>query len=190
MNKLLKSLIASAFMVSLAAPVAAEGLSEKGVMVGFSMANASGDDADAADSSSVSGFAVGGFGVMELSANLGVRAEAWFIQKGYEVLSSPVSLGYIEVPVMAQYKMPVSGLDINLFGGPFMSYLVSADNDGTDVKDSFKSMDYGIQAGVGAVIQQQYTVDLRYSMGLSEIVDGGNTDVKNSGILLSGGYLF
>ena len=191
MNKLLKSLIASAFMVSLAAPVAAEGLSEKGVMVGFSMANASGDAIDAADPSSVNGFAVGGFGVMEISADLGVRAEAWFIQKGYETASTPMTLSYIEVPVMAQYKMPVSGLDVNLFGGPFMSYLVSADFDGTDAIDTFKSMDYGIQIGAGAVIQQQYTVDLRYSMGLSKIVDAaGDPDVKNSGILLSGGYLF
>ena len=191
MNKLLKFLITSAFMVSLAAPVAAGGLAEKGAMVGFSMANVSGDAIDSADPSSVNGFAVGGFGVMELSSDLGLRAEAWYIQKGYEISSTPMTLSYIEVPVMAQYKMPVSGLDVNLFGGPFVSFLMSADADGTDAKDTFNSMDYGVQVGAGAVIQQRYTVDLRYSMGLSKIIDAaGDPDVKNSGLLLSGGYLF
>ena len=197
MNNLLKSLIASAFMVSLAAPVAAEGLSDKGVLLGFSMSNVGGDDAETTGTSNVSrkGFAVGGFGVWDINNDIGIRTEAWYIQKGYAVdtagTETPYDLSYVEVPIMAQYKMPMANLKVNLFGGPYLGFLLSADSDGTDFKDNLKSMDYGIQLGAGVVIQQQYTVDLRYSMGLTSFDDTANpSDVTNTGFLLSGGYMF
>jgi len=190
MKQTLKSFAFSALVLSfLSAPAFAAGMTEKGVKAGINMANLTGDDVS--DNSNKMGFTVGGFGVWDMGNNLSVQIDALYTQKGAEFTGATLSQNYIDVPVMARYSMPVSGMNVNLLAGPYLGLLLSADYDGTDTKDTTTSMDYGLQFGASTIVQKQYLIDVRYSMGLVTIDDTSPAaDVKHSGILITGGYLF
>ena len=174
----------------------AAGLTSRGVELGLNMANFSGADAQpaGATNSSRPGVSVGAFGVWGFNDKLSLQSEALYTQKGVtqEVLGikNPIALSYLVVPMTMQYAVPMSGLKLNLFGGPYMGILLSADSNGTNIKNNLKTLDYGLQFGVGTIIQKKYLINARYSMGLASINNVANTDMKNSGILVSGGYLF
>lgn len=198
MKHLVKSFVlGSVVSTCLVGTASAAELMDKGVKLGLNMASVTGADAEPAGvtNSSRTGFSIGGFGTWGLNDKLSIQSEALYTQKGVVMSAAgtetPLSLSYLEVPISMQYSMPVSGLNINLFAGPYMGMLLSADSDGTDVKDNTKAFDYGFQLGAGTIINKKYSLDARYSMGLASIDDSGaEADMKNSGILISGGYLF
>lgn len=172
-------------------------LTAKGLELGLNMANFHGTDAQPAGvtNSSRAGVSVGAFSVWGFTDKLSLQSEALYIQKGVtrqiSGTNTPVTLSYLEIPMTMQYSFPVSGLKLNLFGGPYMGVLLSADSNGTDIKSTTKTLDYGMQFGVGTIIKKKYLFDARYSMGLASIDNSGSSaDMKNSGILVTSGYLF
>ncbi len=60
-------------------------------------------------------------------------------------------------------------------------------------KDSFKSLDYGLNVGAGYNLNEQMTLDLRYYIGLAQLqkdLATGESASHNAGVLLSFGYKF
>lgn len=94
--------------------------------------------------------------------------------------------------------------NLSLEAGPQLGILVSAkekyeENMGgvitssdEDVKDSFKSIDFGFNVGAGYDFTEHFGAGVRYNIGLSNIADAGESDFKlnNSVLSLSVGYKF
>ncbi|MCD4735624.1 MAG: PorT family protein [Bacteroidales bacterium] len=160
-----------------------------GPKVGLNLANMSGDDVE--DNSMLVGFFVGGLANYGISDLFSVQAELLYDTKGtmYETTNAnnetekiANSLGYLSIPILA--KATFGSGDIKFFGvlGPQIGFLMSAKFDGESemtfgnttikYKDNFKSTDFGLTFGAGALIPvggMKMTVDARYTLGLTSI---------------------
>lgn len=115
-------------------------------------------------------------------------------------------LNYLQIPVMAKFYVS-EGLSLEV--GPQIGFLLSADvendystiDNGTvidsgsieiDYKDYMKSVDFGLNFGLGYKLDSGLNFGLRYNLGLNDVydVDGSNTEIKNRVLQLSVGYNF
>lgn len=106
---------------------------------------------------------------------------------------------YINIPLMFKYY-PES--KFYLEAGPQLGILTAAkvevevEGFGSaedDVKDFFKSVDFGFNLGLGYNFSKHVTANARYNFGLSNIADtepGDNSKIKNSVFSISLGYIF
>lgn len=81
----------------------------------------------------------------------------------------------------------------NLQAGPQIGFLMSASADSKDVKDSFKSLDFGLNLGAGYDLTEKLFLEARYNLGLAQTqkdLGAGETAAKNAVIQLSLGYKF
>ena len=100
-------------------------------------------------------------------------------------------LNYLQIPVMAKFYVS-EGLSLEV--GPQIGFLLSADvendystiDNGTvldsgsieiDYKDFMKSVDFGLNFGLGYKLDSGLNFGLRYNLGLNDVydVDGSNT---------------
>ena len=186
-----------------------------GVKAGVNFANFGGDVENA---DSRTGFHAGVVAEFKLSENFSVQPELLYSQMGAKTEDSQTILGvnyrseatskfdYISLPILAKYYV-IEGLSIE--AGPQVGFLVSAKNEsidtvgGTstttsgDVKDSTKSIDFGVAGGLAYDLPIGVFFQARYYVGLSNIADDESNDesdsdfsVKNMAVQLSVGYKF
>lgn len=102
---------------------------------------------------------------------------------------SKVNLNYINVPIMVKFY-PIPKLFIE--AGPQVGFLMSAkskdetsvttggttvtESETVDVKDGFKSIDFGVNVGVGYEFTEMIYANLRYNIGLSDITESDDSD--------------
>ena len=165
-----------------------------GVKGGVNINNFSGD----VDTESLVGFHVGGFAEIKIIERLAIQPEILYSSQGakYNFLGDDVNLklNYINVPVLAKFFITKQ---FTVEGGPQIGFLVSAKDDGDDAKDFYKSTDFGFNFGAGYSFTDNLAVNLRYTVGLSNIADYDTDDVdeyldspKNSVLALSLAYKF
>ncbi|WP_337967170.1 porin family protein [uncultured Flavobacterium sp.] len=151
------------------------------------------------DAGSLVGFQVGGFAEIKVIERLAIQPEVLFSTQGAKIDGGSFGdfddkLNYINVPVLAKFFITKQ---FTVEAGPQLGFLVSAKQDGHDIKDSFKSVDTGFNFGAGYNFTDNVSVNLRYTVGLSNIADY-NTDTadeyfdspKNSVLALTLGYKF
>ena len=76
--------------------------------------------------------------------------------------------------------------------GPYVGLLLAAKSDGEDVKDSFNSLDFGLNLGLGYDLGT-FIVGANYGLGLANTAkteDGDDTKSKNTNISVYGIYQF
>jgi len=121
-----------------------------------------------------------------LGAKLGEGFEG---ENGVDLSNIKLKTDYISVPVLAKYKIPLTGLGI--YTGPQYSFLASATGslaDGTEgsTKDSYKSGEF---AGIfGAeYFFNKIGISARYQFGLSNIAKDAEADgtMKNNTFAIS-----
>ena len=150
------------------------------------------------DANSLVGFQVGGFAEIKIIERLAVQPEILFSTQGASLDTSfgdyDEKLNYINVPVLAKFYITKQ---FTVEGGPQLGFLVSAKQEGHDAKDDFKSVDTGFNFGAGYNFTDNVSVNLRYTVGLSNILDYevNNADEyfdspKNSVLALTLGYKF
>lgn len=167
-----------------------------GIKGGVSLTNFSGD----AEANSKVGFLVGGFAEIKVIERLSIQPELLFSAQGarYEYIgmdNTNLNLSYINIPVLAKFYVTK---EFAVEGGPQIGFLISAKDDGEDVKNFYKSADFGFNFGAGYNFTDNLSVGLRYTVGLSGVVDGGDYDdiddyydsAKNSVLALSLAYKF
>ncbi|MFD2552310.1 porin family protein [Bizionia sediminis] len=126
-----------------------------------------------------------------------------------------VKLDYINIPVMFKYYV-TEGLSVE--AGPQVGFLISAkldlestytyNDEGTivtessklsdfDVKDTFKTLDFGLNFGLGYKLDNGLNFGARYNLGLANTSDNSDNfpgdpdlDTKNSVIQVSVGFMF
>ncbi|PHK29512.1 hypothetical protein VF13_40135 [Nostoc linckia z16] len=164
-----------------------------GVKAGANFATLGGD---APNASTLTGFHVGALAELKVSEMFSVQPEVLFSMQGakfeFAGQSADWKLNYINVPIMAKYYV-IEGLSIE--AGPQIGFLMSADAEGEDVKDAYKSIDFGIAGGLAYDLEMGVFFQARYYAGISNIADipdGSNSDYKetNNVFSVSVGYKF
>ncbi len=150
-----------------------------GVKAGLNVSSWTGDDADG--TSSLTSFNGGGFVTIPVSSMFSVQPELLYSGEGVKVDGGKYTLGYINVPVLFQYRN--SGFIAEL--GPQLGLLTSAKakadgGDSEDVKDAFKSTNFSLAVGVGYKLMNGLGFNARYNLGLGNIIDADGVDIKTS----------
>ncbi len=85
------------------------------------------------------------------------------------------SYNYLEVPLDFVYKTGA----INIHGGPYIGYLLSAELEGEDIKEESQTLDFGLNLGISYDITEQIGFGFNYGLGLANVF-GDEGDEGNS----------
>ena len=176
-----------------------------GIMAGVNSSTVSGSDAT--DASRRTGFMAGVLLVAPLSPAFAIQPEVYFTQKGAKSsdtdFTADVKFGYLEVPVLLRYEVPVTGgVKPFLYAGPQVSFKtsctvdvaaqgakISEDCDAeSDNGETFKSVDYGVIVGGGLgfdVGGRMFTIGARYDHSLSKLSDDSKSYHRVISVLAS-----
>lgn len=179
-----------------------------GLKLGLNLANISAEyNGEKENSDMFTGILVGGYLNYSISDKLVFQPELLYSKLGGKQSEYDPDLqmnvnvvfkfDYISLPLNLKYKVTD---DFSLLAGAQVGLLVGAktgiDFFGTsfsvDSKDQFKSLDFGLNVGASYSIKK-FTLDARYTLGLSNIADFEETDIqdvsfKNRAISFSVGY--
>lgn len=177
-----------------------------GVKGGINMSNLYGDELD--NENVKIGFNVGLLADIDFSFNSAIQTGLFFTTKGYKYdlgnLDYTENLMYIQLPVHYAYKIDVTpGTRVVFHAGPYAAYGVGGsrkpdagelgslevDKIFGDRMLQYKPFDAGLGLGVGAEFGP-ILVDLGWDMGLVNISNTSNGNVKNQNAYLSVGYKF
>lgn len=171
-----------------------------GAKAGVNFANLTGD---VEDSDMRTSFHLGAVAEIKINEKFSVQPELLYSSQGttskekFEGISfeSTIKLDYIAVPIMAKYYV-AQGLSLE--AGPQIGFLVAAESEFSaggeseteDIKDELKSVDFGLNFGLGYKLDSGINFGARYNLGLSNIADDDDYELKNSVFQISVGYLF
>jgi len=171
-----------------------------GVIVGPSISSFRGNGSESFNSQT--GFVAGGFAELGLGGIIGLRPELLYVQKGATTNTTPSTkykIEYIEVPLLFTVDIPMEGiLGVEFFVGPQISFLskcrADVQNGATGVPCTteglpVKSTDWGVIFG-GELAIKMFLVGVRYDMGITQIVDNPNINLKNQAFMVTLGVLF
>jgi len=160
-----------------------------GVKAGANFANFSGD----IDSDGITNFHAGAVLELNVVPTFSVQAEGLFSSQGGKAkyddggaiaVAKDINLDYIAVPVMAKFYILPDRFSV--MAGPQFSFLVS---DADDILET-KKFDLAAAGGVELKIIAGLFAQARYTIGLNNVNDNGNIDIKNNVFQLSVGYFF
>jgi hypothetical protein len=188
-----KLLIVFAAVALVSTANAQKGTVTFGAKAGANFSMFGGDDNDGFDSKI--GFHAGGLVNIPVSSMFSVQPEVLFSAEGAKMKDDPddikYNLGYINIPVLLQYNNP-SGFYAET--GPQIGLLITAKgkvgDESTDIKDSFKSTNFSWAIGAGFKTKSGLGFGARYSLGLGNIVDEDDVDIKQSNIGVGIFYTF
>lgn len=157
-----------------------------GVKGGLNFATISGDNIK--NTGTVAAFNFGVMSEISISDKFSFQPELMFSGQGYSLGDDVIALSYLNVPLMGKYYL-TKGLSVE--AGPQLGFLLGAKHESLDVKDSFKTFDFGINAGLGYKLNNGLNFGARYNLGLTNINDqNGSGKNKNGVIQVSVGYFF
>lgn len=162
---------------------------ELGIKAGANFSKVS-SDADGIDYNSKTGFHGGIYGLIKI-ANIGIQPEILYSQQGSKFSIDGLQddfnsdFVYLNFPIIAKLYLP-AGLNFQL--GPQFGALVSAESDGDDVKDELKNGDISAVIGAGWDAPFGLRLTARYLIGLNDIKDNPDAEIKNRMFQISLGY--
>lgn len=183
----MKKLLCVVFVMCLTVASYAQVQVALGLKAGVNVSKLNTDDLE---SSSITSFHGGAFGLFKFTA-IGIQPELLFSQQGSKIEDisgnkEDLKMSYMTIPVMVKFYLPGG---FNLQAGPQFGFLNSAEFDGRDIKDSFKSSDITANVGVAWDAPFGLVLDARYNIGLSDISDDSSIgEVKSGTFQFSLGY--
>jgi len=142
---------------------------------------------DVTDENARPGINIGLFGELVSTEGFGLQTELLYSTKGSKIVyDTPANqeiqynLNYLELPVLAVFKLGAVDLHAGAYGGYLLGANISYDGelaDGTDEidKDNLKSWDYGLVGGVGVNFGAMQ-VGARYNYGLVKLSNSDAAD--------------
>jgi hypothetical protein len=163
-----------------------------GIKGGLNVANVMGDVKDVGIRTSIN---IGLLAEIIVNDKFSIQPELLYSGQGASDTSESggrTKLDYVLLPVLAKFPI-ATGLSIE--AGPQLGFLVSAkykDNDvNATVKDSYKTIDFALDAGLEYELKSGVIFQGRYNLGLTNINNlDNNARVSNAVIQVSIGYLF
>lgn len=142
------------------------------------------------NANSIVGVQVGGFAEIKVADKFAIQPEVLFSTEGSKIKAEGeeilFNLSYINVPVMAKFY-PAPKFSIQ--AGPQLGFLVSAkgkfNDEKVDIKDGYKSINFGLNLGAGYEFTDNFLVDVRYNFGLSDISETNEEGIKTKGSVFS-----
>ena len=158
-----------------------------GAKGGLNFATISGDNTNGIDA--VTSFNFGVLSEISISDKFSFQPELMYSGQGYSFNDNTIALSYLNVPLMGKYYV-TKGLSVE--AGPQIGFLLAAKNEKTDVKDSFNTVDFGVNFGLGYKLENGLNFGVRYNLGLTDInnLEGYSAKNKNGVFQLSVGYFF
>lgn len=173
--------------ILVAAPAFAATTFNFGLRAGVSLSNVKWSD-DLGDEQSIIKPTFGAFALVKFSPMLAlqpevnylVTGEKWDITDGTNV----ENFTYLQIPVLLRVQFMKEGKFVPFaVAGPAVGFLLSAKDGGEDVKQWFKSTDFGAVLGLGGEFglgTMKGLIDLRYYLGLTNVY---NNDLIMTGLL-------
>ncbi len=160
---------------------------EFGVKGGLNFASISGDDIP--DSGITTAFHFGVMAEINVFDKFSFQPELLYSDQGYATDTNTIVFNYINVPLMAKYYVTER---FSFEAGPQVGFMISAKNEGTDIKDQLNSFDFGLNLGIGYKLDNGLNFGARYNLGLSNIndVNGFSSKNRNGVVQVSIGYFF
>jgi hypothetical protein len=163
-----------------------------GVKAGVNLANthASGSEENL---DGITSFHFGCTVEFSISETFSIQPELLYSAQGSVDEDYVLNLNYINLPIIAKFYVSEG---LSLEAGPQIGFLVKAevefDDLSVDIKDEFKSIDFGFNFGTAYKLESGLNFAARYTLGLSNIIDDNDLDtkVKNGVFQLSVGYTF
>ena len=146
-----------------------------GVKAGYTNSNFTGDISGDANG----GFYIGGLVDLHVTEEFHVQPELLYSIEG----AKDAKINYLRIPIMAKYYV-ANGF--NLQAGPEVAFKAGGDN---FIKDSVKSLDFGLGIGAGYELSSGLMFDARYNLGLANISNVGGS-FKNVSFNIGLGYRF
>jgi len=145
-----------------------------GIKAGVDFATAKAKFEGLTISENQTGFYVGVFTTIAASETFNIRPEVNYI--------SIKDLDQIQVPILAEIGLSDK---FNLLAGPSFGFLLN-------IEEGTKSFNFGADLGLSYTISENFLVEARYDLGLSNLSDDNEFDasLKLSGILVGIGYMF
>lgn len=158
-----------------------------GAKSGFNFSTVNGSNTNNIDY--VTSYHVGVVSEIPISEKFSFQPEIMYSRQGYSFNDDIVALNYLNIPLMGKYYV-TKGLSLE--AGPQIGFLLSAKNEKTDVKDSFKTVDFGVNFGLGYKLENGLNFGVRYNLGLTDInnIEGSSSKNKNGVFQVSVGYFF
>jgi len=173
-----------------------------GVKAGLNLANINGKDAGSPKINP--SYNVGGFAEFGVTDNFALEAGLALSGKGAketeENMTVTLSPLYLEIPINANLKIDLGAAKLLIFAGPYVGIGVGgqekmeyeSNNLSTDIKygndqGQLKRIDMGLNFGAGVEFNK-IQIRAQYGLGLTNIIS--TTEVKNSVISISVGYMF
>lgn len=184
-----------------------------GVRIGANLANASVSDSEDATFKMRPGFSAGVFYQIK-SGSLTIQPEINFAQQGtkfeLDILGTKAetnfTMNYIQIPILVKYGFgDMEKLNFFVQAGPYLGMGIGkakgetcvgsdCETDETEYgsgEDQIKNPDFGAQLGAGVNINKNISVDVRYVLGLNNLVNGEeDSSWKNNAINIGVGYKF
>lgn len=136
--------------------------------------------------------------INRLDVVLNPLEEAYVLPNEFSYSSYRLTLDYISLPLNLKIYL-VEGLNVQV--GPQLAFLISAqekkqddtaENDKVDVKDGFKSSDFGMQVGLGYEFDFNLVAETKFYHGQSNFLTSNDRGdkMKNSYFQFNLGYMF
>jgi hypothetical protein len=173
---------------------------------GLNLSNLYGDDAK--DAKMKVGYNVGGLVDYEFVSNVGIQSGFVLTAKGAKGdvvgVDATINMLYLEVPVNIIYKIDLNAANMpvkfNVNVGPYLAYGVGGKTsieiggasfsiDTFSDDGGYKKFDLGLGFGVGFEFGK-ITANCGWEMGLVNVMDAEDTDVKTMNCFLTIGYKF
>jgi len=172
-----------------------------GVKAGINFANINVSDSDE-NLDGITSFHFGGTVEFSISETFSIQPELLYsaqgasseveLDEGFGKAKLKLNLDYLNLPIMAKYYV-AEGLSLE--AGPQIGFLVKAEagveDVSVDIKDDFKSIDFGFNFGAGYKLESGLNFAARYNLGLTDISDDNDdsdSKSKNGVFQLSVGY--
>jgi hypothetical protein len=193
-----------------AEPVEQPGLTGFGIIGGLSFSKLSlGGGITLDNAKNRTAFVGGAFFTLGLGNILAIQPEVLLSMKGTKA-SNPtqnfttgdltLSMDYIEIPLLLKAYIPINNPNLrpNLFAGPAIAFLInsrvgedviSGTRDCANGGPTIKDTDTSFMFGAGLDFMQNFTAQVRFDMGLDDVVEEEGT-AKNRSLMLMLGYFF
>ncbi|MDB2463024.1 PorT family protein [Algibacter sp.] len=159
-----------------------------GAKLGINFSSIYGDNAEDLETiTSIVNFGI--VAEMPINEKFSFQPELMYSIQGYSIGEDIVALNYLNLPLLGKYYI-TKGLSLE--AGPQIGFLLSAKDEGTDVKDNFKTIDLGANLGLAYKLNNGLNFGARYNLGLSNInnIDGVPDSYKNGVFQITVGYQF
>ena len=161
-----------------------------GAKAGLNLAYVTGDDTE--DVTPNTDFHFGVMAEWKISDKFALQPEVIYSGQGADTnidSERVVSLNYLNVPIMGKYYV-TKGLSLE--AGPQIGFLLYTEGGSINFEDALKSIDLGVNFGVGYKLDNGLNFSARYNLGLSNIIDldGVSDKIRNGVFQLSVGYFF